>query len=73
MPSMSGAILFLEDQRVVGLGTIDRQLTQLISSRALDGIVGVALGSFEGFRGYSDRGWALDTTDGTLTVDPVVC
>lgn len=118
MPSMSGAILFLEDQRVVGLGTIDRQLTQLISSRALDGIVGVALGSFEGFRGYSDRGWTLadvladrlghlgvpvlgglfaghdligssgapdqtalplgslatlDTTDGTLTVDPVVC
>ena len=59
MPSMSGAILFLEDQRVVGLGTIDRQLTQLISSGALDGIVGVALGSFEGFRGYSDRGWTL--------------
>lgn len=118
MPSMHGAILFLEDQRVVGLGTIDRQLTQLISSGALDGIVGVALGSFEGFRGYSDRGWTLadvlddrlgqlsvpvlgglfaghdligssgtpdqtavplgslttlDTKDGTLTVDPVVC
>lgn len=118
MPSMFGAILFIEDQRVVGLGTIDRQLTQLLSSGALDGIVGVALGSFEGFRGYSDRGWTLadvladrlghlgvpvlgglfaghdlissggtpdqtalplgslatlDTTDGTLTVDPVVC
>ncbi len=118
MPSMSGAILFLEDQRVVGLGTIDRQLTQLVSSGVLDGIVGIALGSFEGFRGYSDRGWTLadvladrlgglgvpvlgglfaghdlisssetpdqtavplgslatiDTTDGTLTVDPVVC
>ena len=118
MPSMSGAILFVEDQRAVGLGTIDRQLTQLISSGALDGIVGVALGSFEGFRDYADRGWTLadvladrlghlgvpvlgglfaghdlvgsggtpdqtalplgslatlDTTDGTLTVDPVVC
>lgn len=59
MPSMAGAILFLEDQRVVGLGTIDRQLTQLMSSGALDGIVGVALGSFEGFRDYSDRGWTL--------------
>lgn len=59
MPSMSGAILFLEDQRVVGLGTIDRQVTQLIGSGALDGVVGVALGSFEGFRGYSDRGWTL--------------
>lgn len=59
MPSMTGAILFLEDQRVVGLGTIDRQLTQLVSSGALDGVVGVALGSFEGFRDYSDRGWTL--------------
>lgn len=59
MPSMAGAILFLEDQRVVGLGTIDRQLTQLIRSGSLDGIVGVALGSFEGFRDYTDRGWQL--------------
>jgi muramoyltetrapeptide carboxypeptidase len=118
VPSMFGAILFLEDQRVVGLGTIDRQITQLISSGVLDGIVGVALGSFEGFRDYSDRGWTvadvladrlaqlgvpvlgglfaghdlngpnetpdqmalplgslatLDTGDGTLTLDPVVC
>lgn len=59
MPSLAGAIVFLEDQRVVGLGTIDRQLTQLISAGALEGIVGVAIGSFEGFRGYSDRGWTL--------------
>ncbi len=59
MPSMVGAILFLEDQRVVGLGTIDRQLTQLVGSGSLDGIVGVALGSFEGFRDYTDRGWQL--------------
>ncbi len=59
LPSLSGAILFLEDQRVVGLGTIDRQLTQLVSSGALDGIVGIALGSFEGFRDYSDGGWTL--------------
>ena len=118
MPPMAGAILFLESQRKVGLGTVDRQVTQLIQSGALDGVVGVALGSFEGFRGYVDRGWtltevltdrlgllgvpvlgglfvghdlttpngdhdqsalplgssaALDTTAGTLTVDPVVC
>jgi muramoyltetrapeptide carboxypeptidase len=58
-PNMSGAILFLEDQRVVGLGTIDRQLTQLIASGTLNGIVGIALGSFEAFRGYSDRDWTL--------------
>lgn len=59
LPDMDGAILFLEDQRVVGLGTIDRQLTQLIGSGALDSINGVALGSFEAFRGYADRGWTL--------------
>lgn len=59
VPSMSGAIVFLEDQRVVGIGTIDRQLTQLVESGVLDGIVGVALGSFEAFRGYSDRGWTI--------------
>lgn len=59
VPSMDGAILLLEDQRVVGLGTIDRQLTQLLASGTLDGVAGVALGSFEGFRGYSDRGWTL--------------
>ncbi len=59
LPDLDGAILFLEDQRVVGLGTLDRQLTQLLSSRALDGVVGIALGSFEGFKGYSDRGWTF--------------
>ncbi|MEM9713835.1 MAG: hypothetical protein AAGA17_16565 [Actinomycetota bacterium] len=59
LPPMNGAILFLEDQRLVGLGTVDRQLTQLIASGALDGVIGVALGSFEGFRDDSDRGWTL--------------
>lgn len=59
MPSLSGSILFLEAQRAVGLGTVDRQLTQLIDSGTLDGLVGVALGSFEGFRNYADRGWTL--------------
>ncbi len=59
VPSMSGAILFLEDQQVVGLGTIDRQLTQLIASGVLDGIVGVALGSFEGFRGELRTPWLI--------------
>lgn len=39
VPDLTGAILFLEDQRVVGLGIIDRQLTQLIASGTLDGIV----------------------------------
>ena len=59
LPDMSGAILLLEDRRHVGLGQVDRNLTQLIASGALDGVVGVALGSFEGFRGYTDAGWSV--------------
>lgn len=44
-PPLDGAILFLED---VGEPPyrIDRMLTQLILSRALDGVVGVAVGAF---------------------------
>lgn len=56
MPSMKGAILFLEYHRA-GLGTIDRYLTQLLRSGALDGITGVVLGSFERARHHTDRGW----------------
>ena len=59
MPPMSGAILLLEYHRASGLGTVDRYLTQLIRSGALNGITGVALGSFEGFRDYTDRGWNI--------------
>ena len=59
MPSLAGAILLLEDERKVGLGQVDRQLTQLIRSGALDGVAGVALGHFSGFAGYEDRGWTL--------------
>ena len=59
MPSMQGAILFIEYHRNSGLGTVDRYLTQLIRSGALKGIVGVAVGSFEGFRDHTDRGWQV--------------
>ncbi|MEM7116163.1 MAG: LD-carboxypeptidase [Chloroflexota bacterium] len=59
MPSLSGAILFLEAHRVAGLGMVDRHLTQLLRSGVLDGVVGVALGSFEGFRDFADRGWTI--------------
>ncbi|MBX2840068.1 MAG: LD-carboxypeptidase [Gammaproteobacteria bacterium] len=58
MPNMKGAILFLEYHRA-GLGTIDRYLTQLLRSGALEGIVGVALGSFESAREHIDRGWSV--------------
>jgi muramoyltetrapeptide carboxypeptidase len=59
LPSLDGAILFLEDFRTIGLGQVDRQLTQLIRSGVLDGVRGVALGLFTGFDGYIDRGWGL--------------
>jgi muramoyltetrapeptide carboxypeptidase len=59
LPDLKGAILFLEAQRQTGLGLVDRQLTQLVRSRALDGVAGIALGSFQGFAGLEDRGWSI--------------
>jgi len=59
LPSLKGAIVFIEHHRIGGLGTVDRCLTQLIQSGALDGIAGVVLGSFEGLRDFSDRGWTV--------------
>jgi muramoyltetrapeptide carboxypeptidase len=59
LPSLDGAIVLLEEQRLVGLGQIDRQLTQLIRSGSLNGVVGVALGLFSGFDDFTDRGWTL--------------
>jgi muramoyltetrapeptide carboxypeptidase len=59
LPDLKGAILFLEAQREIGLGRVDRQLTQLVRSKALDDVAGIALGSFQGFSGYEDRGWTI--------------
>lgn len=59
LEGLAGAIVLLEDLRHVGIGQVDRNLTQLIRSGALDGIAGIALGSFEGFRGYNDHGWTV--------------
>ncbi len=59
LPSLAGAVLFLEAERSIGLGQIDRQLTQLIRSGALRGVRGVALGRFPGFEDYVDRDWNL--------------
>ncbi|GAA2243799.1 LD-carboxypeptidase [Promicromonospora sukumoe] len=54
---LDGHVLLLEINRTVGLGMVDRALTQLILSGALAGITGVAVGTLEGFDGYEDRGW----------------
>lgn len=59
LPKFHGTILLLEDKRDMGLGRIDRQLTQLRRAGALDSLAGVALGLFSGFDGYTDRGWEL--------------
>jgi muramoyltetrapeptide carboxypeptidase len=59
LPDLRGAILFLEAQREIGLGLVDRQLTQLVRSKALDDVAGIALGSFHGFGGLEDRGWTI--------------
>ncbi|WP_369394627.1 LD-carboxypeptidase [Streptomyces sp. CG1] len=49
LPSLKGAILFLEHRKGTGLGEVDRALTQLTRSGSLDGLHGVALGQFLGF------------------------
>jgi muramoyltetrapeptide carboxypeptidase len=59
LPSLADAIVFFEDLRHKGLGFVDRLLTQLIVSGSLDGIAGIVLGSFEGFRDVEDRGWTI--------------
>ncbi|MET9226989.1 LD-carboxypeptidase [Lentzea sp. NPDC003310] len=56
---LDGAILFLEAPRAVGLGHVDRQLTQLVRSGSLNGLRGVALGRFPGFEDYTDRDWTV--------------
>ncbi|WP_340682442.1 LD-carboxypeptidase [Amycolatopsis coloradensis] len=59
LPPLAGTILFFEAERTIGLGQVDRQLTQLIRSGALHGVRGIALGRFPGFEDYTDRGWTL--------------
>jgi muramoyltetrapeptide carboxypeptidase len=60
--SWQGCILMVEANRAAGLGMVDRALTQLRLSGALDHVAGVAVGSFDQFAGYEDRGWTvLDT------------
>ena len=49
LPSLRGAILFLEHKKGTGLGEVDRALTQLTRSGVLDGLHGVVLGQFLGF------------------------
>jgi muramoyltetrapeptide carboxypeptidase len=59
LPDLDGAILFLEAPRAVGLGHVDRQLTQLMRSGSLRGLRGIVLGRFPGFEDYADREWTL--------------
>jgi len=61
LPDLDGAILLLETFRPpgLGLGFIDRQLTQLLRSGALQRLRAVALGRFPDYEDYSDRGWTL--------------
>jgi muramoyltetrapeptide carboxypeptidase len=57
--SFNGGIFFFEAPRTIGIGNIDRQLTQLVLSGVLDGITGVAIGGLDGFEGYVDREWSV--------------
>ncbi|GAB7048408.1 S66 peptidase family protein [Catenuloplanes indicus] len=63
LPSLAGAILFLEHQKGTGLGEVDRALTQMMGSGQLDGLHGVVLGQFLGFEDIADDptqgGWHI--------------
>jgi muramoyltetrapeptide carboxypeptidase len=59
LPSLDGCILLLEGKRDMGLGRVDRQLTQLKQAGALDGLAGIAFGLFSGSDDYEDRRWTL--------------
>ena len=60
--SWRGCILMVEANKAAGLGMVDRAMTQLRLSGALDGISDVALGSFDEFAGYQDREWTIVDT-----------
>jgi hypothetical protein len=45
---LKGHVLLLEANKAAGLGMVDRAMTQLMMSGALDGVTGVALGCLEG-------------------------
>jgi muramoyltetrapeptide carboxypeptidase len=49
LPSLDGAILLLEAVEMQ-IGQVDRQLTMLRKAGHLDGIVGIAVGQFTGFK-----------------------
>lgn len=57
--SLEGCIFMVEANKAAGLGMVDRALTQLRLSGTLDQITGVAVGSFDQFVGYEDRGWTI--------------
>lgn len=52
LPALSGCILMLEAVNM-GLGQVDRQLTMLRKAGHLDGIAGIAVGQFSGFKADS--------------------
>jgi muramoyltetrapeptide carboxypeptidase len=57
--AFAGGIFFFEAPRTIGIGNVDRQLTQLILSGVLDGIKGIAIGGLDGFEEYVDRDWTV--------------
>lgn len=59
LPDLSGAILFIEDRKGSGLGQVDRDLTQLLRSGAIDGLAGVAVGQFTEFEHSVAGGWTI--------------
>lgn len=59
LPVLDQAILLIEDHHGTGLGQIDRCMTQLVTSGALDRIAGIAIGTFGEFETTTAAGWTL--------------
>ncbi len=56
LPDLEGAILLIEDIEK-GLGHIDRHLTRLLKTGCLNGVRGIAIGQFTGFK--QAGGWSV--------------
>jgi len=65
LPSLEGAILFLEAQVGYGPGVLDESLFQLVSSGALNGVRGIAIGHLH----RNTDAVANDESDGWTVVD----
>ncbi|WP_409347325.1 S66 peptidase family protein [Paenibacillus sp. MBLB4367] len=73
MPSLDGAVLFLEDDYIVSPETFDRDLQSLIHQPSFDGVKGIVIGRFQiGSRMTPDKLAAIIRSKKELSGIPVI-